>query len=82
MFDAAGNASGNAGCNTFNGSFTLDAKTITFGPLISTKMACLGAGNTVESAYLPALQDATGWAIGADGDLTLTGGVPLVFAPA
>ena len=51
LFDATGNASGNGGCNTFNGSYTVDGATIAFGPMISTKMACVGPGDLVESAY-------------------------------
>ncbi len=82
LFDATGNASGNGGCNTFNGSYTVDGATIAFGPMISTKMACVGPGDLVESAYLDALQAATGWSIGSDGNLTLTGDVPLVFSAA
>ena len=32
MFDATGNASGHGGCNTFNGSYTVDGATITLRP--------------------------------------------------
>ena len=31
---------GTSGCNNFNGSFTLDKNTLTFGPIMSTKKMC------------------------------------------
>ena len=31
---------GNGGCNSYRGTYKLDMNTITFGPLMSTKMAC------------------------------------------
>ena len=34
------NVYGTSGCNNFNGSFTLDKSTITFGPIMSTKKMC------------------------------------------
>jgi heat shock protein HslJ len=81
-FGADGTASGNAGCNTYNGTFAIDGATISFGPLISTKMACEGAANTTEQAYLGALQGASSWTIDADGRLILDGADPLTFQPA
>jgi heat shock protein HslJ len=77
-----GTASGNSGCNTYNGTYSVDGKTIAFGPLISTKMACVGAGNDVEAAFLAALQGASTWSIAADGTLHLEGVSPIVLAPA
>ena len=39
--------SGNGGCNRYSGSYTLEENgTITFGTMISTKMFCLGGGET------------------------------------
>jgi heat shock protein HslJ len=77
-----GTASGNSGCNTYNGTYRVDGKTIAFGPLISTKMACVGAGNDVESAFVAALQGASTWSIAGDGTLHLEGVAPIVLAPA
>jgi putative lipoprotein len=82
VFDTDGTASGNGGCNTFSGSYTLDASTIAFGAIVSTKMACAGPGSEVETAYLAALQSATSWSIAADGTLHLDGAASLVFSPA
>ena len=51
-------ASGSAGCNTFNSSATLDGNSITFGPMITTRMICEQPDGIMdqESAYLAALQ--------------------------
>lgn len=35
-----GKVSGNAGCNTYRTSYTLEGDVLTFGPAMSTKMAC------------------------------------------
>lgn len=39
---ADGKVSGNAGCNNYRSTYTLDSNTVTFGPVMSTKMACPG----------------------------------------
>ncbi|MFV0536744.1 MAG: META domain-containing protein [Dysgonomonas sp.] len=39
---ADGNVNGNAGCNNYRSTYKLDSNTITFGPVMSTKMACPG----------------------------------------
>lgn len=39
-FSDDGKVFGNAGCNTYRSSYTQEENTITFGPLMSTKMAC------------------------------------------
>lgn len=36
--------SGNSGCNSMSGSYTINEDKITFGPIAQTKMACQGAG--------------------------------------
>jgi len=69
-----GNASGRSGCNQYSGNADYDDRRITFGPLISTKMACVGSNiMQTESAYLGALQASKTYVIGADGALTLSG---------
>lgn len=35
-----GKVFGNAGCNTYRGTYTLEENTLAFGPLMATKMAC------------------------------------------
>jgi heat shock protein HslJ len=84
-FGADGTVSGKAGCNTYSGSYTVDGASITFGPIISTKMACPDAQMAVETAYLAALGKAAAWSIGTDGRLSISGldgKVALVFDPA
>jgi len=58
-------ASGSAGCNTFNSSATLDGNSITFGPIATTRMICDQPDGVMdqESAYLAALQGTAGYAI-------------------
>lgn len=54
-----GTVGGNSGCNTFGGDVTLDGAKISFGPLISTKMACIEGGRmSQEFAFMQLLSDA------------------------
>jgi heat shock protein HslJ len=48
--------SGSAGCNQYNGSYTLDGDTVTIGPLATTRMACEQDVMDQETAFLTALQ--------------------------
>ncbi len=85
QFGTDGTVSGNAGCNTYSGSYTVDGVSIAFGPLISTRIACPEAQMVVETAYLAALGKAAAWSIGTDGKLSISGPdgkVALVFDPA
>ena len=73
-FSGDGTVDGNAGCNTFSGSYTADGSNLTFGPLASTKMACEGAKGTLETAFLGAIQATTTYEITDAGELKLTSG--------
>ena len=73
-FSGDGTVTGNAGCNTFNGTYTVDGSNLTFGPLASTKMACEGAKGTLETAFLGAVQATTAYEITDAGELKLTAG--------
>ena len=73
-FSGDGTVSGNAGCNTFSGNYTVDGANLTFGPLISTRMACEGAKGTLETAFLAGLQATTTYEITDAGELKLTAG--------
>jgi heat shock protein HslJ len=78
-----GTVSGNAGCNQFNGSYTLDGGTIKIGPLASTQKACPQLVMTVETAFMGALEAVTNVTMTAD-TLSLSAGegsASLVFAP-
>jgi heat shock protein HslJ len=73
-FSGDGTVSGNAGCNTFNGTYTVSGSNLTFGALATTRKACADPVNTIEQAYLAALQATTAYEITSDAKLKLTGG--------
>ena len=59
---ADGQVSGSAGCNSYSGSVTSEGgQTLSFGPLVSTMMACPDPIMDQELAYLGALQGAFQW---------------------
>lgn len=67
----AGQASGNGGCNSYSGSYTLDGTTLTFGDDIAmTMMACPDPAGSVEAAYLALLPQVTSYQLD-NGTLTL-----------
>jgi copper homeostasis protein (lipoprotein) len=53
---------GSLGCNAMNGSYTLDGGHLTFGPMISTRMACL-KGMDIEHGFADALRNSASWKI-------------------
>jgi heat shock protein HslJ len=58
-FPEEGKASGRGSCNRFFGTVEISGESIRFGPLASTKMACIDdAANAQEKKYLEALQAA------------------------
>ncbi len=81
-----GDASGSAGCNSYFGSYVIDATGLVFpGPFGSTQKFCEGTAQEVEDAYLPLLGAVAGWTIDEAGMLVLTGSdgeVSLVYAEA
>jgi heat shock protein HslJ len=64
-FGKDGNLSGNAGCNTYSGTYKVDGDQITIGPLASTMMACDQPAGVMEqeTQYLSALQSAATYQI-------------------
>lgn len=69
-------AMGFAGCNQFSGPYTMTGDSLSFGPAISTKMAC-EQGMDVETGFLSMLNDVTSYQV-TDTSLTLLGpGGPL-----
>jgi heat shock protein HslJ len=80
--NANGQAGGSSGCNSYGGSYTISAGSITISDLFSTMMACLDDGiMQQETAYLAALQTAT--QIERSGEtltITYSEGQQLVFA--
>jgi heat shock protein HslJ len=70
-FGAEGTVTGNATCNTYNGSYKTDGDSVTVGPLATTRMACASEElNTQEQQYLAALQNAATYDI-TNGTLTI-----------
>ncbi|MCY7417722.1 MAG: META domain-containing protein [Chloroflexi bacterium] len=70
-FDAT-SVSGNAGCNGFSGTWTLDGDTLAISPLMSTRMACEPTEiMTREAAVMAALEASTVIRSEADGSISL-----------
>jgi heat shock protein HslJ len=57
-FGGEGTANGNAGCNDFNGAYTVSGEGLVIGPLTATQRLCAEEINAQERAYLSALQAA------------------------
>ena len=68
-----GTVSGTGGCNTYSGSYSVDGDAITFGPLVSTLIACEDPIGAQEQAYFAALARADGFDVDG-GTLTLSEG--------
>jgi heat shock protein HslJ len=58
-FTADGQVGGNAGCNSFSGTYKLDGTALTVGPLATTMKACEQKTMDQEAAFLAALQSST-----------------------
>jgi len=50
-----GSMSGNSGCNGYNGPYLVDGKNISFGPMMSTMMACQPPMMEQETGYMSAI---------------------------
>jgi heat shock protein HslJ len=67
----AGHAAGNGSCNRFTGSVEITGTTIKFGPLASTRMACMNNDvSSQEDRYLKALGVAKRYSV-ENGDLLI-----------
>jgi heat shock protein HslJ len=70
-FEEGSRASGNGGCNRFNGPYMQDGDALQLGPLASTRRACVDdAGNRQESSFLGALRTVRRFAVSGE-ELTL-----------
>ena len=65
--------SGSAGCNRFSGTYAVDGRTMSAGPLMATEMACPGAGMTQEKAFFALMRSPVSLSFPTDGTLILTG---------
>ena len=66
-FDDSGGVSGDAGCNRYSGSATVEAEAITFSPLAATRMACVPAVDDQEQRFFDALGRTTGYELRING---------------
>lgn len=70
-FSSDGTISGNFGCNSIGGSYSYDADTITFGPLMMTLMACDGPVVEQEAAMVRVLSGTVQYFV-TDGELVIS----------
>lgn len=74
-FEEEGRVSGITGCNRYTGSVTMEGNNIRFGPLASTRRACVQALMDQEQKFLEAMEAVRAYAIDAEtGLLHLTKG--------
>jgi heat shock protein HslJ len=66
-FGKNGSLSGNSGCNTYNGTYTVTGDQIKIGPLATTRMACPQEIMDQETQYLAALQTAATYRVEGTG---------------
>ena len=80
-FPQTGQVAGHGSCNRFFGPVEIDRDRLKFGPLASTKMACMGGASEQEARYLGALQKAQRYEVKGDTLLIHTQGMdqPLRF---
>lgn len=69
--EPGGDANGSSGCNQFGGQYTLAGRTLTFGTIAMTRMAC-DRGMDVETRYGSVLDRTRTWMV-QDGMLHLIG---------
>ncbi len=62
-FDAEGKFNGNAGCNSYFGSYEVEENNLSLGAIGATKMACEEDAMQAESTYLSALEKAATYQI-------------------
>jgi heat shock protein HslJ len=82
VFDDAGRVSGTGGCNQYNGPYTQDGGSLTFGNLASTLMGCEGELGRQESAFLAGIAGTRTWQVTPEGNLELGGAATIVAEPA
>jgi putative lipoprotein len=66
QFEVEGCVSGRASCNQFGGSASVSGESITFEPLILTRMACQDSIMAQEDRYVEALQAAQRFTVNGD----------------
>ena len=71
QFGADGRAAGKGGCNQYGGPYQTTGNGISFGAMISTKMACDGAIMEREQAYLDLLGRVSSYELRNNAELIL-----------
>jgi heat shock protein HslJ len=71
QFAADGRAAGKGGCNQYSGPYQTTGNSISFGAMVSTKMACDGAIMEREQAYLDLLGRISSYEVRNDAELVL-----------
>ncbi len=69
---------GKAGCNNFNGAFTLDGGKLNLSPAAVTKKMC--PDMSIENKFLPMLEKVAGFQLAQNGGLNLTDAAGKVLA--
>ena len=64
-FSKDGKVTGNGGCNTFEGTYTVSGMVLKFGPLTAGKRVCGEAANKQEANLLKALEQTQTFQLGA-----------------
>jgi heat shock protein HslJ len=62
-FSADHTVAGSAGCNRFSGTYTSTGNTLSFSPLVTTKMGCAGDVMAQESAFVDAMGSVASFSI-------------------
>ena len=65
-FDAQGNISGSAGCNSYRGTYIVDGTQLSIGPLATTRRACPEPVMQQENEFLAALGATSQYSIAGD----------------
>lgn len=76
---ATDRVSGRSGCNRYNGAFSQNGESVTFGPTAMTRMACPPPLMEMETQFTKALAGTTGFLISEDGTLLLYSGGGVVM---
>nr|WP_159102916.1 META domain-containing protein [Acetobacter persici] len=64
-----GTLSGFSGCNRVRSKATVDGARITFGPMLTTRMACLPQAMMTEQLFLKNMEATRGWHLAPTGDV-------------
>jgi heat shock protein HslJ len=56
-----GTVAGNGGCNGYSADYQLDGTSLSFGPVLSTKMACPEPAMGIENAFFAQLEHVASW---------------------